>query len=124
MEFKNSNLHSIDLNNSDAMVLSFRPFPHVLSFAFQNWASPILDIHLSLGGQCTTLVSDFVLTSSVSMSSVLTSSALANLMVHWLDNAAFVSHDSPLLFTVALVVWPQTWQCVQRNCWEYGQGCW
>src|SRR5260370_39705435 len=97
-ELKHNNLLSIGLNNSDAVVLCFGPFPHSVSFAFQNWASIMLHIHTSLGAHCAALVSGFTSTSSVSMSSV-----SANLMVHQLDNVA-LSLDSPLLFIVALVV--------------------
>ena len=77
------NLPSIDLNTSDAFLLSWSPFPHSASFSFQNWALSTLLIHVLSEGHCVALLSGFTSTSMAS----------AKLTVHQFDKTAFVSLD-------------------------------
>src|SRR5258708_11569907 len=82
---------SIALNKSDAIALFFKPFPHSVSFDFQNSMLSIFCIHLSIGGHSATLVSGTV-------STPVTSSL--NRTVHQPDKTTLARDDCLLPFVV------------------------
>src|SRR5258708_26293796 len=82
---------SIALNKSDAIALFFKPFPHSVSFDFQNSMLSIFCIHSSIGGHSATLVSGTV-------STPVTSSL--NQTVHRPDKKTLARHDCPSPFVV------------------------
>ncbi len=82
---------SIALNKLDAIALFFKPFPHSVSFDFQNSMLSIFHIHLSIGGHSATLVSG-------TMSTPVTS--LLNRTVHQPDKTTLARDDCPLPFVV------------------------
>src|SRR5260221_2534681 len=82
---------SIALNKSDAIALFFKPFPHSVSFDFQNSMLSIFHIHSSIGGHSAMLVSG-------TMSTPVTSSL--NRIVHQPDKTTLARDDCPSAFVV------------------------